>query len=151
MTEAEYLRATNRVKISMAKNIVKDIVPGAEYGITDGAVNAIIGTLSHHEAELFSSYSLADEYNSPITTDAENRADFYESLYLHKDPKSVPCKVNVPKQIKREDETIGPGVYDCRYLAIGAIKMRGNDGRHYTIGAHQYTVLEWRKNEADNG
>jgi len=60
MTEIEYIRATNRVKVSMAKVILRDVLPGDEYGITPAELTAIMVLLSEAEVKLFSSYEISE-------------------------------------------------------------------------------------------
>lgn len=35
MTEAEYIKATNRAKVSMALTIMRDVLPGEDYGVSE--------------------------------------------------------------------------------------------------------------------
>lgn len=58
MKEIEYIRATNRVKISMAKVLMHDVLSGINYGINDSEKAEIIILLSKAEDKLFSSYDL---------------------------------------------------------------------------------------------
>lgn len=58
MTEDEYLRATNRVKVSAALTILRDVLPGTKWGITEEKHMEIISVLSSAEEELFKSYEL---------------------------------------------------------------------------------------------
>ena len=58
MTEIEYIKATNRVKVSLALQIMKDILPGDEYGITDEKYHEITKRLSSVQDELLASYEL---------------------------------------------------------------------------------------------
>lgn len=60
MTEIEYLRATNRVKVSMAREILRDVLPGDDYGITDDELVEIQRLLSQAEDKLFASYKLEE-------------------------------------------------------------------------------------------
>lgn len=57
MIESEYIKVTNRVKISMALTILRDIVSGPEYGITCAELADVAGKLADIETRLFSSYS----------------------------------------------------------------------------------------------
>jgi hypothetical protein len=56
MKEAEYIKATNRVKISMALTILRNVLPGQgiEYGIDSNELTQIIQPLSKAEEKLFS-------------------------------------------------------------------------------------------------
>jgi len=58
MTEDEYLKATNRVKISAALNILRDVLGG--YGISNLELLAICKLLAEAETKLFSSYKLEE-------------------------------------------------------------------------------------------
>lgn len=60
MTEIEYIRATNRVKVSMARTILRDVLPGDEYGITEKEWGEIMLRLSKSEAKLFKSFKLTE-------------------------------------------------------------------------------------------
>jgi len=53
MTETEYIRATNRVKVSMALTILRDILVGEGYGITDAELTEITKRLSRAQDKLF--------------------------------------------------------------------------------------------------
>lgn len=57
MTEKEYISATNRVKVSMALSIMRDVLSGDDYGITDWQHTEIVSRLSEAEDRLFKSYS----------------------------------------------------------------------------------------------
>jgi hypothetical protein len=56
MKESEYIKATNRVKISLALTILRDVLPSEddEYGITDNELAAIRRPLAQAEEKLFS-------------------------------------------------------------------------------------------------
>lgn len=58
MTEIEYIRATNRVKVTMALTILRDVLSGEEYGITDKELAKIVLQLSSAQNKLFASYDL---------------------------------------------------------------------------------------------
>lgn len=58
MTEIEYIRATNRVKVTMALTILRDVLSGKEYGITDEELAEIVLQLSSAQNKLFASYDL---------------------------------------------------------------------------------------------
>jgi len=54
--EKEYLKVTNRVKISMALTILRDVLPGQDYGITQQELSEITSRLGDAEEKLFSLY-----------------------------------------------------------------------------------------------
>ncbi len=54
MTEAEYIKATNRAKVSMALTIMRDVLPDDEYGITPSELSEIKSRLRKAEEKLFS-------------------------------------------------------------------------------------------------
>lgn len=56
MTKIEYIRATNRVKVSMAYKILSDVQPGDDYGITNDELREITSPLSYAERRLWESY-----------------------------------------------------------------------------------------------
>lgn len=58
MTEEDYIKATNRVKISAALNLVRDCVGGDEYGVSELAISELEQKLVDIERDLFSSYSI---------------------------------------------------------------------------------------------
>jgi len=53
MTEEEYLIATNRVKISLAKDILADTYKGTEYGVDEDEMRSILSILYRTEERLF--------------------------------------------------------------------------------------------------
>lgn len=53
MTEKQYIIATNRVKVSLALQILRDVFPGDEYGITATELSHIRRSLSLIETRLF--------------------------------------------------------------------------------------------------
>ncbi len=61
MTESEYITATNRVKISIALNILHDVLPGENNGITDEQLKEIMKPLKKAEDKLFMSYRCKSE------------------------------------------------------------------------------------------
>lgn len=61
MKENEYIKATNRVKISAALTILRDVLPGAEYGISTYEITEIKIRVRAAEDKLFSSYELQEE------------------------------------------------------------------------------------------
>ena len=54
MEEAEYIKATNRVKVSMALTIMRDVLPGEDWGITPDELSEITRRLRSSEEKLFS-------------------------------------------------------------------------------------------------
>ena len=54
MNEREYIVATNRVKISMALTILRDVLPGYSYGITQSELSGLKASMRHAEEKLFS-------------------------------------------------------------------------------------------------
>ena len=56
MTESEYIKATNRVKVSMAATILRDVLPSVddEWGITAQELSKITILLRQAEEKLFS-------------------------------------------------------------------------------------------------
>lgn len=56
--EDDYIRSTNRVKVSLALTILRDVLPGNDYGITDDEELEIIGLLSKAQDKLFASYEI---------------------------------------------------------------------------------------------
>lgn len=63
MTEQEYIKATNRAKVTVAIRILCDVLPGDEYGISKKDYKQIILMLSRAEATLFESYELTENNN----------------------------------------------------------------------------------------
>ena len=60
MTEEEYLCATNRVKVSIALQVMRDVLPGDYYGISDNEKAEIIKKLSDAKRRLWDSYSILE-------------------------------------------------------------------------------------------
>lgn len=60
MTENEYIRATNRVKVSAAIVLLRDVLPGYVYGITEEDFVEIIKRLVDAEKKLFASYEVEE-------------------------------------------------------------------------------------------
>ena len=60
MTEIQYIKTTNRVKVSMALAILRDVLPGDDYGITAKELSEITSRLRRAEEKLFSSYDLIE-------------------------------------------------------------------------------------------
>ena len=54
MKEAEYIKTTNRVKVSMALTIMRDVLPGEDWGITPDELSEITRRLCSSEEKLFS-------------------------------------------------------------------------------------------------
>jgi len=61
MKESEYISATNRVKVTMALSILRDVVPGADYGVTTKELTEVSTKLSIVEQKLFSSYNCEED------------------------------------------------------------------------------------------
>lgn len=53
MTETEYLRVTNRVKVSLALAILRDVQPGPQNGIRVDELQEITARLGDAEEKLF--------------------------------------------------------------------------------------------------
>jgi hypothetical protein len=60
MTENEYLIATNRVKVSAARTILFDVLPGGDYGITDDELASLLKPLCRIEKRLFDLTKIKD-------------------------------------------------------------------------------------------
>ena len=58
MTEQDYLKATNRAKVSAAIMILRDVLPSTEYGISFAEYDSIMGLLGDAQIKLFASYEL---------------------------------------------------------------------------------------------
>ena len=58
MTEADYLCATNRVKVSAATALIRDVLPGDDWGISDSEHAAILRLLYEAEERLFASVNI---------------------------------------------------------------------------------------------
>lgn len=58
MTETEHIKATNRVRVSAALTIMRNILPGEEYGIDEEKYNEIVKLMRAAEVELYGSYSV---------------------------------------------------------------------------------------------
>ena len=56
MKESDYLKATNRVKVSAALTILRDVLDG--YGVTKEELSEIRLRLYELESKLFASYEL---------------------------------------------------------------------------------------------
>ena len=61
MKESEYICATNRVKVSAALRILRSVLPGDEYGISDIELGEIVSRLVQAEDKLFHSYQFTAE------------------------------------------------------------------------------------------
>jgi hypothetical protein len=53
MTENDYLKVTNRTRVSIALKILRDVMPGENYGISDEECSEIIKKLTDIEDRLF--------------------------------------------------------------------------------------------------
>ena len=58
--EAEYIILTNGVKVSAALSILRDVLSGDDYGITDDQLSEITINLRAAEEKLFSLFELQD-------------------------------------------------------------------------------------------
>lgn len=58
MTEEDYIKATNRVKISAALVIVRDVLAGDDYGVSEADHAGIVKLLRDAEVKLFKSFEL---------------------------------------------------------------------------------------------
>lgn len=56
MTEIEYIKATNRVKVSMSLTILRDVLPGEDYMVGKEEFREILSRLQAIEERLFASY-----------------------------------------------------------------------------------------------
>ncbi len=61
LNEIDYIKATNRVKVSTMLSILRDVLPGKDYGITESESQAIGQLLSDAEARLFKSFKLTEK------------------------------------------------------------------------------------------
>jgi len=61
MTEIEYIIATNRVKVSTALSIMRDVLAGEEYGISKKDCREITSRLSAAQDRLFASVEIDTE------------------------------------------------------------------------------------------
>ncbi len=58
MEEEDYIKATNRVKVSIAVGLLRDVLAGDKYGITEFELSEITIRLGVAEERLFSSYEI---------------------------------------------------------------------------------------------
>lgn len=58
MTEQDYIKATNRVKVSAALHLIRDVLPGDDFGMSESEHKVIIVLLRDAETKLFSSLHL---------------------------------------------------------------------------------------------
>mgnify|MGYP001825801230 CR=1 FL=1 len=61
MTEIEYIRATNEEKVSLALDIMRDVLAGDDYGITAQEKIAITVLLARARGNLSASYKVESE------------------------------------------------------------------------------------------
>lgn len=61
MKESEYIKAENMTKVSMALAILKDVLPGDDYGISANELSQLIPPLARLKKELFASYELEED------------------------------------------------------------------------------------------
>lgn len=64
MKESEYLKATNRVKVSLALYTLRAVLPGDDYGVTANELVRITAPLRKLEEKLFSSYDIQEDNNN---------------------------------------------------------------------------------------
>lgn len=62
MNEADYIKATNRVKVSMALTILRDVLPSKnlQYGIEGQELHKVMHILNKIESRLFDSYEIKE-------------------------------------------------------------------------------------------
>lgn len=60
MTENDYIKATNRVKVSMALQILRDVLPGNDWGISEYELAEITSRLYEAQEKLFASYKISE-------------------------------------------------------------------------------------------
>ena len=72
MTEREYIRATNRVKVTNALQIMRDVMPGDEYGISEVQKSEITRRLADAENRLFYSYTCVADTHEESNEDEMN-------------------------------------------------------------------------------
>ena len=58
MTEDEYIKATNLANVSAALNLIRDVLGGTGYGVSESDMQEIRSKLSKAEDELRSSFEL---------------------------------------------------------------------------------------------
>ena len=61
MKEREYIKATNRVKISMAMAILRDVLLGDDCGVTGKELREIMQPLSLLETQLFGEIEIEED------------------------------------------------------------------------------------------
>jgi len=60
VNEQDYLKATNRAKISAAIMILRDMLPGEKYGISTDEYGSFMGPLLDAQEKLFKSYEVTE-------------------------------------------------------------------------------------------
>ena len=60
MKEVEYIRGTNRAKVSMAIAILRDILPGEDYIVGEEELREVVSRLKTMEERLFGSFKCMD-------------------------------------------------------------------------------------------
>ena len=58
MTEQDYVKATNRAKVSAAITILRDVLTDSKYGITLDEYRAFMEPLLEAQDKLFASYKI---------------------------------------------------------------------------------------------
>ena len=61
MTESDYLKATNRAKVSAALVILRDVLAGDDYGVSTNQMAEIKMKLYTVEKQLFDSYETKED------------------------------------------------------------------------------------------
>jgi hypothetical protein len=61
MTESQYLCATNRVKVTAAAQLIRDVLPGDDWGIGESEHGEILRLLLEAEEKLFASVKIEGE------------------------------------------------------------------------------------------
>ena len=61
MKESEYIKATNRVKISAALTLLRDVLTGEDYGISKDDLAKATAPLCEAEEKLFSMIEIQDD------------------------------------------------------------------------------------------
>ena len=61
MTEAEYIIATNRVKVTAAIRLIQDMMGGDDYAVSDAELSGALGVLYKMESKLFAAIKLEEK------------------------------------------------------------------------------------------
>jgi len=65
MEEIEYMRATNRAKVTMARHILTDVMQGDDYAVDVPDYRECMRLLGEMEIRLFSSYIVIESKDHP--------------------------------------------------------------------------------------